>query len=407
MTKYQMMFLLAWSMVVDKMYRISLYLSSIDLIKDLASFEAAGIEIVPILSPREYSRQGNSSIKDVGQYLNFKGKKVIELDGLYTEDELHEICHWVKMVSHQDRIHFRVKDLGLLYFILKETNAYAEFLGETYNNSFAISTIAKFGERRITLIGLSNEYSYEMIEKVTSRVDKDIEYMGFGPNLIFYSPRKLLSPLGKVDNFSDDSTKTIDKGINLMGKSEESPHKGFMLHEGSLGTLMYHPKYLNNLNEIFQLIKFGIHSFKVDLRMIRAIDTLPLLENILKFFKKNQNETLENYPHFNGYLRKNKSNKIFHKLKNRVFEDFDLAGNKFIGKCIDVHNQKYILIESFNKDPICSLDIAQFLNPNGKVIKASLEVQECIHQSFDKDIYRIRFIKGVTPMSRVYFENLG
>jgi putative protease len=236
---------------------------------------------------------------------------------------------------------------------------------------------------------LSNELSKEHLKSYAQLLKTPIEVLVFGRILLFYSPRKLLSPLEKNEVIAQQY-------ISASGTSEESPHSGFPLIENMHGTFMFNVKDLSLIENLSELREMGILNHRLDLRFDNSI---------------NQIDSLESFngprPLIKGFYQINKTDILFSKLKNKKTLRSDLG---FLGVIVDVEREKGLAIlvkkKDFNKNSDTKLKI---ITPEGKekkleryILKNSLG--EIVDQAVEGDLLICTYINGVTVKSQVYLE---
>lgn len=345
-----------------------------------------------IVSCKELSRfhqNDFSTLLDLTQKIKKNnGKAILEWDLLHPENTLPEALKIFEKLPLHDFSAIRIQDPGLVHLI---KNKYAwlpiQLILETGNHNFeALNKWEEYLGSQLERMVLSNELSKEHLEKYAKKLKTPLEVLAFGRILLFYSPRKLLSPLEK--------TNTIKDFIFASGTSEESPHSGFPIIENSHGTFMFNVKDLSLLDNLNEISDMGIIHGRLDLRFDNSIEKL----NDLKHYKGPR-------PLVKGFYQINKTDVLFSKLKNRKTNRKD---ENFLGVVVDVERDKGIAIlvkaTKFNKNENTQLKI---ITPEGKV--KNLErfsfrnsVNETVVSALEGDLVICSYINGVTVKSQVY-----
>ena len=278
-------------------------------------------------------------------------------DILMTENVFTKALETVKKVKGQLFSAFRVKDPGALYYLRENfKNTAVHYIAESgnHNKIGLVSWLSNF--KNITRIILSPELSYDLIHDLRNKIDKSIELevLGMGMVLLFYTPRSLLSPV-----------KSLSSAFQwAQGTSEESPHKGFPLLENVHGTFMYNTKDIFIFDE-YEKIEF-LSQQNVRLR-VGLIDCS--LDQAFKMITCKSSDQLKNdkdaYPRtfIKGFFRTNKTDVLFKKLKNSRIQNRD---ESFLGEVVEVKKKKHVGL--FIKEDRCIRqgDKLIFSTPEGK-----------------------------------------
>ncbi|MFK8137211.1 MAG: U32 family peptidase, partial [Bdellovibrionales bacterium] len=248
---------------------------------------------------------------------------------------------------------------------------------------------------------ISSEISYETLEQYTGALNVKTEILGLGPILLFYSPRKLLSYyLDKPEDFYQS-----DYYIEATGSSEESPHKGFPLTENKFGSFMYLPKYLNLLDYQAELSISGISQFRIDLRdepscWHSASELQKLLKGDISFKELSQRDFTR------GYFKKNKSDVLFHKLKN---VDNLTKETNYLGDIVESVKESHMTLEIKKTKIKKGLEI-DIITPDKKSKTFKMELLKSIdgrilNEAGPGDYLVLPFLSGMSSNSRVYLRS--
>ncbi len=368
-----------------------------------------------LFGTKELSRYGTWEVSDASEFCK-KSKDlglnpVLVWDVLQTEDRMIKNIELFKRLPLESFKSIRVQDPGVLEFI---KNDYPwmkiELILETGNHNLeGLKKWIEYGDENLDKVILSLELPKEKLSTIVPELKKlrtnlKVELMYFGPILLFYTPRNLLSSLNE---------NTTSDFIFATGKSEESPHSGFPLIENRHGTFMLNTKDHALLGEEKNLHEIGITSIRFDQDILNKdkqsifdesvfpVTLFSTSEKEIETLKKNNPRAL-----IKGFFSINKSDVLFTKLKNRKIERID---ESYIGEIIDVERDKglcvWVKATEAKKLPI---DV-RIITPEGKekfvslnqVHKMSGEISDTLATS---ELFILPFVGGITVKSKVYFK---
>jgi putative protease len=345
-----------------------------------------------IVSCAELSRFHQNNLETLLSLTNYIKKKnakvILEWDVLYPENTLPQALSVFERLPLHDYSAIRVQDPGLVFHV---KNNYPwlpiQLILETGNhNLIGLKTWEEYLGKQLEKLILSNELSREHLKSYAAELKTPIEVLIFGRILLFYGPRKLLSPVEKSSSSNDY--------ITAIGTSEESPHSGFPLIENRHGTFMFNVKDLSLMDHLQELDEIGISFGRVDLRFDNSIDQI----GDLLSYKGPR-------PLIKGFYQINKTDVLFSKLKNKKTNRTD---KNFIGVVVDVERDKGIAIlvkcKNFTHESDSQFKI---ITPEGKekiLQRFSLRnsSNETIQKAKEGDIVICSFINGVSVKSQVY-----
>jgi putative protease len=366
-------------------------LSYAENLEQVETLIKSGIKEI-IVSCKELSRFHQNDLESMLIFTNVIKKNncvaILEWDVLYPENTLPNAMDIFLKTPLHDFSAIRLQDPGLVHLI---KNKYSwmpiHLILETGNhNVIALQTWETYLGTQLERLVLSNELSREHLSTYAKVLKTPIEVLIFGRILLFYSPRKLLSPLEKGHVHRDY--------ISASGISEESPHSGFPLVENRHGTFMFNVKDLSLMDHIDELQELGIKHGRLDLRFDNAMEKLA----DLKSFKGPR-------PLVKGFYQINKTDILFSKLKNKKTNRSD---ENFLGVVVDVERDKGIAIlvkaRLFKLEESTQLKI---ITPEGKEkILQRFSLHNSAHENIESakegDIVICSFISGVSVKSQVY-----
>ncbi len=375
----------------------------------LSSFIEAGFKTY-LLSPKILSRLGESSFEEVllaCQDLRKRNQMiVIEFDAFVREGDwdvylnlLDDLIQLLNKNKEEDLLtrdcFLRVHDLGVFSY-LKGSKKGDLFKGIElvldHGNHNSVG-LGKYEELSPSKIVLSSQLSSHKLENVLSQIEVESEILLWGKILLFYTPRNLLSY-----QFQKKMDKTVE------AKSEESPHKGFLLRENENGTFMFYPKDLFLLPLLDQLSQMKENlSFRFDYRFLNFSED-DLRAAVSLFKEEETDDSFYKNEHSFGLFRANKTDVLFKKLKNK--KTLRNQREDFVGEVIEAHQGKHLAIRLMNQS-FTKKDQLLFISPQGKEVtinprwikKASLEEKEEAHTG---DLVLIPFVKGMTVKSVIF-----
>lgn len=345
-----------------------------------------------IVSCKELSRFHQN---DFGTMMNLtniikkhNAKAILEWDVLYPENTLPDALRIFEKIPLHDFSAIRIQDPGLVHLI---KNRYSwmpvHLILETGNhNLIALQKWEEYLGKQLARLVLSNELSREHLEKYARELNTPIEVLVFGRILLFYTPRKLLSPLEKE--------KTIKSYLTAFGTSEESPHSGFPIIENAHGTFMFNVKDLSLIDHLEELESLGVGNARLDLRFDNSMDQIRDLKN----FKGTR-------PLIKGFYQINKTDILFSKLKNRKTNRKDFG---FLGVVVDVERDKGIAILVKAKTFIFDENTRfKIITPEGKekvLERFSLRnsQNDLVSNASEGEVIICTYINGVTVKSQIY-----
>ena len=388
------------------------YIQSTHELNQFLELKNSDLSYELIFGCSELSRYSKTSFEDLLVLINLAVKNkltfTLEWDALNQEEKFQKACEIFDRLPLHDVGSVRLQDPGAIEFV-KTKYPWLKMQVILENGNHNLVGLSKWSEylgEQCTRIVLSNELSREMLREYAAVLKTPIEVQGFGRILLFYSPRKLLSPLEKES--------MLQTYIEASGSSEESPHTGFPLIENSHGTFMFNVKDLYLLDQLDELNSFGIQNIRVDLRFDQSFDHH--FSNVISLFsgkimesdlsmKKNPIRPL-----IKGFYNINKTDVLFTKLKNKRIERKDL---NYIGEIVDVERdqQLALLIKTngllLQNDQLTEI---KMITPEGKEkivtlawMKSSLGVE--LSSAAKNDLVLIPYTNGVTVKTQIYLNS--
>lgn len=385
------------------------YLSSRD---ELSAFKENFVEQV-IIEPSKLSRLGKLTILEVNT-LSKEAKSLgfevfLEWDVLMVEDNFNSNIEEFRKIDLSTIDAIRVQDPGALMWCLENTTKYIHLNLETGNHNLqGITSWLDTNRERITRIILSIEWSQKQLKELLPHIKIEVEFLGMGRILLFYTPRYLLKA-GLSESEAALEMNNTTHWIEASGQSEESPHKGFPLLENQHGTFMFLPSDHCLLDHLVELKELGIDILRIDNRFMDQNLSL----QTFKFLNHQKSDGFEKIKELSpqrlirGFFNTNKSDVLFKKLKNHRIQRID---ENYLGQILEVNKKNYLALKL--KNPIKALSCGaklKLLTPDGKEKKLEvMRLQDCqgrdLEKALGEDLVFINHVGGVSVKASVYFD---
>lgn len=383
------------------------YLSYLEHLEQLPLFEQMGVKEL-LLGHRQLSRLGELQTENMiflmKECRKRKIEPILEWDILMTQQVLTQAEKVLSLLPMDEFRFIRVQDPGALQLVMdKYPHLKIQLNLESGNhNLVGIQEWCSYVGDRLERVVLSLEIPIDRLKSYLPELTVPVEILVLGKNLLFYTPRSLLSPLKPGSGGQEK--------VVARAKSEEGPHKKFFLVENQHGTFMFHPKELFLLESLAELQEIGLSHCRLDFRFGK---TLEFQKEILQwvtsanFSLASLQALKEQYPGevFRGLFKVNKSDVLFPKLKNQHLQRQDSC---FLGEILEVEKGKYaaILLKNKNRSLIVPSEI-EIRNPKGELIQMQLkEMKDSKWQSLSQgengQVVFINYAKGMSAQSAVY-----
>lgn len=385
-------------------------------IHDLGKIKEYGRDVTEvIISSCELSRFSKVRREDLSSLLAESKKlglrTILEWDVLITETDFSKTIEAFKQIDPSLYDGIRVQDAGVLEYALKNTEKLIQLNLENGNHNLKgiqtwVEYVQSFGKKRLDRLILSIELNKDKLNHYIKELNCQVEFLGLGRILLFYSPRKLLSALVPEEEEKKYKQVISKEYLEAIGESEESPHKGFPLVENRHGTFMFHMKHLCLLDNIYELEAMGLDFLRIDLRFGKDIS---LLNNILNLYAKKSDlkefKAMYGTDVIRGYYQMNKSDVLFKKLKNHRIQRKD---ESYIGEVLEALKGEYLAIQIKSDIELKLDDHLKFITPEGKEYSCKIHslkdtsLNDCSKRSKNQ-LAIINFMSGVWSKSQVYF----
>jgi putative protease len=379
----------------------SLFTYSIDRSVDIDSFiislehksvaQSLKEKIEVILHSKGFSRIGRMELSDClegAKKLNAAGIKCyFQWDILMVESVFVPTCALFKQIDFEVFNGVRIQDPGALNFLKSEGfSKEVHFITDQGNhNKLGLQKWIDFWKEGVSRLVISPEIPAKEILRLQGELDIELEVLGAGSILLFYTPRHLVSPLYGEEEQS--TPKTIEQSL-VWGKSEESPHKGFPIVENQHGTFMFNTKEVlifDEVEELGRLIQTRAVVFRIDYLLEPLLEDglvalLSLLSDTVeerlklgadaKLAWKAFAEKYRSLGMTKGFFRTNKTDVLFKKLKSTRLQS---ERDDLIGEVVDVKKKKHIGIRLSSCDsPLKLGESIELTSPEGNIRQTSL-----------------------------------
>lgn len=210
---------------------------------------------------------------------------------------------------------------------------------------------------------LSNEIPISSIEAMIPQLRCPVEVVALGRLLIFYSPRKLLSPA-----VAKEDVEELD--VVERFATEDLSHKVFPIVENRHGTFMYYEKDLNLMANLSQMDAAGVAWARLDMRffseaVVKAAATV--LEEPSDSHLDDLRQAIDNRQ-TGGFFKRNRTDKQFKKLKNQHLSLREDA--IYIGSVLETRRKAYTAI--MTETPIAIGDTLRYVIPEGDELELQI-----------------------------------
>lgn len=352
--------------------KLTTYLESLEQIDLLVEAKVDEAIICPLTLSR-FGKVLNNQITKMAQALKEKGiKPILEWDILMTENIFSQTIKSFEYIDLNEFESIRLQDPGAIHYILENyphLNIQLILESGGHHNIESLKTWKRLVGDRLERVVLSLELSRDHLANYINELGVEVEFLGLGRILLFYTPRNLISPIFGHDESDSKVISDVrnSEGIEVSASSEESPHKGFPVIENMHGTFMFNTKDHCVLEYLDDLQKIGLSSLRIDLRFGHDLKMLGTIRKLMNSFDEEVvNRLKENYPVtlIRGFFHKNKSDVLFKKLKNYRIQRSD---DSFLGDVIEVNKKNHLGIILRSRKNSLKLGMRiRLLTPDGK-----------------------------------------
>lgn len=182
---------------------------------------------------------------------------------------------------------------------------------------------------------LSNELPLNQVTQIIETIKTPVEIMALGRILVFYTPRRLISPIEPHTDEHDLIQRII---------TSEEDHKKFPLVENRHGSFMYYEKELFLLPYLQEIQEAGVAYARLELKFYDQAVLGPLQS----YLEQRDKEPLDGLKSVlgekltRGFFKSNRTDKQFKKLKNpHLIADRDAP---YLGVVMETAKKKFMAL---------------------------------------------------------------
>ncbi|CAM2007391.1 U32 family peptidase C-terminal domain-containing protein [Acanthopleuribacter pedis] len=272
---------------------------------------------------------------------------------------------------------------------------------ETGNHNLPgiVTWIASIQPERVVL---SNELPMSLVRQIRAAVSVELEYIALGRLLIFYTPRKLVSP---VSTLLDEAPETIQRFITSE-EDEGHANKHYPLVENQHGTFMYYEKDLFLVPYLAEMADAGIDYARLDAKFFDDTALLPALKAYLETAVDENLAAVKALlgPRLSrGFFKSNRTDKQFKRLKNPFLAVREDAA--YLGEVLETKKKQYTAIKSAQAFAVG--DKIHIQNPEGKITATTIQqIRDSAgnprEQAAQPGIWVVNHIRGASAGSKLY-----
>ncbi|MBI2520279.1 MAG: U32 family peptidase [Bdellovibrio sp.] len=289
-----------------------------------------------ILHVKGLSRVGSISLEEVASQKNLPASTSLVWDILMPESEFQEKKQLFDMARTRflHKLNWRVVDMGTIHYLINcSPPVNLEFDATTgFHNKIALTTLQEFVGSPLKKMILSLELPEAELRDIHADLKTPTEILVLGPIPLFYTPRHLLR------RFDTD---------RALGKSEETPHNGFVIEDNIQGTFMWLPKELFLLDHLDEIADTGVEWVRFDCPLIWALEGAKVVRRFNEgqaAWKTEATLLKKKYerPTIKGFFKANRTNALFPKLKNQILRNKNC---QWVADVIDLEKDRFMVVQ--------------------------------------------------------------
>jgi putative protease len=246
-------------------------------------------------------------------------------------------------------------------------------------------------------IAVSNEIPIATLAAMRRELNVAMEIPVLGRLLIFYTPRKLLSPIERAA----EAATTLQR---VLKNVEDG--KNFPFLENRHGTFMFYEKELFLLPYLDEIRAAGIDVARLDLSSYHA---RPVIDRLREYRAQTTPESEQALrrclgPRITrGFFKSNRTEKQFRKLRNpHLVRDETRA---YVGTVVETRKKSYLALET--REPLPEGDTRDFVIPEGdeiehKVVWIQNLARESVTRTTEPGIWLINHGRKISSGSIAY-----
>ncbi len=327
---------------------------------------------------------------------------VLQWDILCTDRQIQKGCNILKQLPLSKIAAVRVQDLGVAEVIRQNyPKLPIHLIVETGNHNLAaLKKWAEYFKNQLQRFVLSTEIPFSTINQYCQELKIPCEILGLGKILLFYTPRKLLSPFGS------ESFSTIEKIVS----SDEQQHHAFSTIENQHGTFMFHYYDLFLIDMLPELLSSELEVLRLDFRFLNSLEKFELLwiqpiETLLVNFDTTIAQQLKSkWPTktTHGFFRANRTDRPIERLKNKHLRNH---GDTLVAYVVESVKQQHIAVIS--RQSLSINEPLLFITPEGKeltIVPSTIRstTGEEVESTEVSGVWLLPYHKWIVPKTLVY-----
>ena len=321
-----------------------------------------------VLHLKDFSRKGTIPFEELATYKNLPMEISVVWDVLMPEEEFIGKKYLFEKAKNlfPPHVRWRVVDMGAIHYLVNHCSPVNLEVDVTtgFHNFLALKALQNFVGPALKKMVLSLELPETELREIHTHLHTPTEILVLGPIPLFYTPRHLLQRY---------------KTNRALGKSEETPHRGFIIEDNNQGTFMWLPKNIFLLDHLDEIASAGVDWVRFDCPLAWALDGVKVIQRFnhghdhghghddwkaeaLLLKKKYDRPTSK------GFFKANRTDSIFPKLKNQILRN---KNNNRVADIIDLEKERFMVAHA--KLEIKLGDTLAMQTPEGRV--KSLQVK--------------------------------
>lgn len=330
-------------------------------------------------------------------------RPVLVWDTLHADGGIDEAIEAINSLDLKNFAAVRVQEVGALEYLLGlEPKVNIQFIAKSgaHNLESLRGWCRHIGIQLERLI-VSSELPKERLAQYIQGVPVPVEVLGFGPVLLFYSPRSLLSWSGQGEQTKRDF-------LSATVRSDESPQAAMRVIETRHGTLAFHAKDYSLLDKVEELKSLGLGAFQIDLRLEEDMQDLPHIAALIeKWNKSAHSDFVASYSRglTRCFYTANSTDVLFKRLRNQLLRGGSVPA---LGRVVEAIKERHLIIEVLGHGKkLTQGQRVKFLTPNGKFLEYTLRglkniEGESVEEVPSGEFAIIPYISSITPVTAVY-----
>ncbi|MBF0286616.1 MAG: U32 family peptidase [SAR324 cluster bacterium] len=354
-----------------------------------------------ILEHKDLSRLGSLGTTDIKKLIHKAHEQglfsVIQWDILGTDEEINRGVQIIQQLPISKINAIRIQDLGIAELIRQNfPQLPIHLIVETGNhNLIALKQWVNYFGKQLQRLILSLELPGFILRQYCEMLPIPCEILGLGKIPLFYTSRKLLTPLRQ----------TAGPPFECSVTSDELQQHYFPTLENSHGTFMFYYYDLFLLDLLPELKETHLGILRLDLRSVDSFEWIQQIDSLQHHHSTLIVQELKaKWPIHttHGFYRANRTDRPIARLKNKYLMDY---GPNLVAYVIESVKGQHITV--MTRQSFCVNECLLFTTPEGKDIKlqpssiCNTHGQEV--ESTDRTgVWLIPYHKWIVPKTLIY-----